>query len=186
MPESNETFNEMDARDSDRLQQAIRKDAMKQKRRLFYRPIKCTTYRSFVHMFISFIAQWIGIIGGEVLEFGVDVHTKIGLSHMRVFYGGEKQLCAVVNASGIHMIDIHNCVCVLQGMAVTPDENAFDRLVDLMLQDGDHNQRVEATLSCWVECRKAACKETSPPLVNYPTSPGTPRIEVENPIHRNA
>ena len=160
------------------LQDAIERDKVKEKGRLYFRPTMCASNKSFRHMLISILAQWVGLVGKEVREFGVDCVTKRGKSHLRMFYSGDKQLCAIVNPSGIHMVDIHNCICIVQGMTICPEEDSFERLVHLMVQ-GEYKLLV--SLSYWIECQCAESKQNGDWMA-YPTSSSALPVQVEKRI----
>jgi hypothetical protein len=144
-----------------------KRDVKKEKRRVRFRPVSCLSHKTFEHILTSFLGLWIELVGNDVLEFGVDCFTKFGRAHMRIFTSGNQTLCGLVNNTGLHIIDICECVCVLQGITVSPDEQAFNRMVDMLLQG---HYGIPVSISYWVECRSTVMKSgLSDTIKCYPT-----------------
>lgn len=125
------------------------RETAKETRRVRFHPVPCVHEISFRHMLKSYLFLWIRSIGVELNELGIDCYCARGRSHLRIFLNGADVVSAVVNQSGIHVIDMNNCYAVLQGIGICPDEHAFDRLCYTMMQ-GDFTR---ATLSYWIECK---------------------------------
>jgi hypothetical protein len=107
-------------------------------------------------MMSSILVSWIQNIGKDVDEIGFTCVTQTGRkSFFRMFTSHENIVGAVVNNSGVHIVDSHEVMKASYGM-LSRDDCPLDRLTNLLMDD-----EKSGTIEYWVKANLAhvrSCK----------------------------